>query len=176
MFLVWTTKDMEDGGRSEEKRFYAINSKQKSTKNLVLVSSFLTCWLAGPFCRNLPLSTNFLEDGFRLSGILSMDFFWDRDILGGDGECFPCTNQRFGGVGKVRGEEALRCQFKAKSTKNSSLVGSFLTFWLTGPFCWNLPLSTNDLEDGSRINRILVGNCLEGQDLFWGGGGECFLA
>ncbi len=33
---------MEDGGRSEEKRRYAVNSKRKSTKNLFLVGSFLT--------------------------------------------------------------------------------------------------------------------------------------
>ncbi len=31
----------------------------------------------------------------------------------------------------------------------------------------------NDLEDGGRINRILAGNCLGGQD-FFGGDGECF--
>jgi hypothetical protein len=43
MFLVCTTKDMGDCGSSEEKRLYAVNSKQKSTKNLFLVGSFLTC-------------------------------------------------------------------------------------------------------------------------------------
>ncbi len=59
-FLV-QTKDLGDGGRSEEKRCYAVNPKQKSTKNLFLVGSFLTCCLAGPFCQNLPLSTNDLE-------------------------------------------------------------------------------------------------------------------
>jgi hypothetical protein len=32
-----------DGGRSEEKRRYAVNSKQKLTKYLFLVGSFLTC-------------------------------------------------------------------------------------------------------------------------------------
>jgi hypothetical protein len=32
-----------DGGRSEEKRRHAVNSKQKSTKNLFLAGSFLTC-------------------------------------------------------------------------------------------------------------------------------------
>jgi hypothetical protein len=40
-FLVYTTKDLGDGGRSEEKRRYAVNSKQKSTKNLFLAGSFL---------------------------------------------------------------------------------------------------------------------------------------
>jgi hypothetical protein len=43
LFLVWTTKDMENWGRSEEKRSYAVNSKQKSTKNSFLVGSSLTC-------------------------------------------------------------------------------------------------------------------------------------
>jgi hypothetical protein len=37
------TKDLGDWGRSEEKRRYAVNSKQKSTKNLFFVGSFLTC-------------------------------------------------------------------------------------------------------------------------------------
>jgi hypothetical protein len=32
---------MEDGGRLEKKRHCAVNSKQKSTKNLFLVNSFL---------------------------------------------------------------------------------------------------------------------------------------
>ncbi len=41
-FLV-KTKDLGDWGRSEEKRCYAVNSKQKLTKNLFLVGSFLTC-------------------------------------------------------------------------------------------------------------------------------------
>jgi hypothetical protein len=41
-FLV-QTKDLGDGGRSEEKRRYAVNSKQKLTKNSLLVGSFLTC-------------------------------------------------------------------------------------------------------------------------------------
>ncbi len=41
-FLV-KTKDLGDGGRSEEKRHYAVNSKQKSTKNTFLVGSVLTC-------------------------------------------------------------------------------------------------------------------------------------
>ncbi len=61
-FLVYTTKDLGDGGRSEKKRRYNVNSKWKSTKNSFLAGSFLTCWLAGPFCRNLLLSTNDLED------------------------------------------------------------------------------------------------------------------
>ena len=42
-FLVYTTKDLGDGGRSEEKRGYAVNSKQNSTKNLFLAGSFLPC-------------------------------------------------------------------------------------------------------------------------------------
>ncbi len=37
------TKDLGDGGRSEEKRCYAVNSKQKLAKKLFLVGSFLTC-------------------------------------------------------------------------------------------------------------------------------------
>ncbi len=41
-FLV-QTKDLGDRGRSEEKRRYAVNSKQKSTKNSLLVGSLLTC-------------------------------------------------------------------------------------------------------------------------------------
>ncbi len=41
-FLV-KTKDLGDWGRLEEKRHYAVNSKQKSTKNSFLVHSFLTC-------------------------------------------------------------------------------------------------------------------------------------
>jgi hypothetical protein len=35
-----------DWGRSEEKRHFAVSSKQKSTKNLFLVGSILRCWLA----------------------------------------------------------------------------------------------------------------------------------
>jgi hypothetical protein len=42
-FLVYTTKDLGDGGRSEEKMSCAVNSKQKSTKNLFLACSFLMC-------------------------------------------------------------------------------------------------------------------------------------
>ncbi len=38
-----STKDLGGRGRSEEKGFHAVNSKQKSTKNLFLVDSFLTC-------------------------------------------------------------------------------------------------------------------------------------
>jgi hypothetical protein len=60
---------MEEGGRSEEKRHYAVNSKQKLTKNSCLVGSFLMCGLAGSFYQNLLLRTNEVEDG----GIL----FWD---------------------------------------------------------------------------------------------------
>ena len=66
---------MEDGVRSEEKRCYAVNSKQKLTKNLCLVGSFLMCQLAGPFRQNLLLRTNEMEDG----GIL----FWDWGIFFG---------------------------------------------------------------------------------------------
>ncbi len=52
----------------------------------------------------------------RLVGKVSGDFFEVQGFFlgGGDGECFPCTDQRFGGWGQVRGEEALHCQFKAK--------------------------------------------------------------
>jgi hypothetical protein len=64
---------MEEGGRSEERRRYAVNSKQKLTKNSCLVGSFLTCGLASSFCQNLLLRTNEVEDG----GIL----FWDWGIF-----------------------------------------------------------------------------------------------
>ncbi len=57
-----STKDLGGRVRSEEKGFHAVNSKQKSTKNLFLVGSFLTFCLAGPFCRNLLLSTKDLDD------------------------------------------------------------------------------------------------------------------
>ena len=52
----------------------------------------------------------------RLVGKVSGDFFLrDRDFGGGgDGNCFPCINQRFGGWGQVKVEEVLCCQFKAK--------------------------------------------------------------
>jgi hypothetical protein len=43
LYFVEVTKDMKDGGRSEEKRCYAVNSKQKMIKNPFLVGSFLTC-------------------------------------------------------------------------------------------------------------------------------------
>ena len=42
-FLVYTNKDLGDGGRSEEKRRHAVNSKQKLTKNTFLAGSFLMC-------------------------------------------------------------------------------------------------------------------------------------
>jgi hypothetical protein len=46
----------------------------------------------------------------------------------GEGEyIFSVNHQRYGRWGKVRGEEALCCQFKAKIDKNLLLVGSFLT-------------------------------------------------
>ncbi len=72
-FLV-QTKDLGDRGRSEEKKRYAVNSKQKSTKNLFLVDSFLTCGLAGSFRRNLLLSTNDLEDMASRKGRWGMLF------------------------------------------------------------------------------------------------------
>jgi hypothetical protein len=40
IFSMYTTKDLGDGGWSDEKRHYAVNSKQKLTKNLFLVGSF----------------------------------------------------------------------------------------------------------------------------------------
>jgi hypothetical protein len=150
MVLVWTTKEMEDGGRSEEKRDYAINSKQKSTKNLFLVGSFLTCWLAGLFCQNLPLSTNDLEDGGEASRKGEWDFFWGTGIFfwgGGRGVPSLYKPKIWGmGAGQRRRGAMLSMQSK-KSTKNSFLVGSFLTCWLASPFCQNLLLSTNDLDD-----------------------------
>jgi hypothetical protein len=78
----------QDGGRSEEKRNYAVNSKQKLTKNLFLVGSFLTCWLAGPFCRYLPLSTNDFEDGGRINRILAGNRLEGQGFFGGEGESF----------------------------------------------------------------------------------------
>jgi hypothetical protein len=39
----YAVNSKQDGGRSEEKRHCTVNSKQKSTKNLFLVGSFLTC-------------------------------------------------------------------------------------------------------------------------------------
>ncbi len=42
-FLMYSTKDLGDGGRSEEKMRCAVNSKRKSTKNLFLAGSFLMC-------------------------------------------------------------------------------------------------------------------------------------
>ncbi len=87
--------------------------------------------------------------------------------------------------GQVRGEEALCCQFKAgwgqvrgdeaccavnskwKLTKNLFLVGSFLTCWLADPFCQNLLLLINDLEDGGEASRKgKWGIFLEGQWFF----------
>ena len=38
-----STNDLGGRGRSEEKGFHAVNSKQKLTKNSFLVGSFLTC-------------------------------------------------------------------------------------------------------------------------------------
>jgi hypothetical protein len=64
---------MEEGGRSDGKWGYAVNSKQKLTKNSCLIGSFLMCGLAGSFCRNLLLRTNEVEDGEIL--------FWDWRIF-----------------------------------------------------------------------------------------------
>ncbi len=70
--------------------------------------------------------------GVELVEILSGEYFLrDGDFFGGEGECFPCINQRFGEWGQVRGEEVLCCQFKAKI--NYKLVFSwFLPDVLTG--------------------------------------------
>jgi hypothetical protein len=48
-FFVYQPKIWKERGKSEEKVFHAVNSKQKSNKNLFLVGSFLMCCLAGPF-------------------------------------------------------------------------------------------------------------------------------
>jgi hypothetical protein len=56
---LYAVNSKQVGGRSEEKR--------RSTKNSFLDGSFLTCCVAGPFCRNFPLSTNDLEDGGEAS-------------------------------------------------------------------------------------------------------------
>ncbi len=54
----------------------------------------------------------------RLVEKVSGDFFEGQGFFFfGGGECFPCINQRFGGWGQVRGEEALCCQLKAKIDK-----------------------------------------------------------
>ncbi len=149
MFLVWTTKDLGDGGRSEKKRRYAVNSKQKLTKNLYLAGSFLTCWLAGPFCQNLLLSTNDFEDGGKINRILAGKCLGGQDFFEVDRECFPCINQRFGWWGQVREEEALCCQFKAKI--DSKLVFSwFLPDVLTG---WPI------LPKSTPINQWFEGSC-----------------
>jgi hypothetical protein len=42
VFIIYNKK-LGDRGRSEEKRRYAVNSKQKLTKNSFLVGSFLMC-------------------------------------------------------------------------------------------------------------------------------------
>jgi hypothetical protein len=62
IILRLSTKDLEVMGRSEEKGFHAVKSKQKLTKNPFLVGSFLKCCLAGPFCQNLFLSIKDLDD------------------------------------------------------------------------------------------------------------------
>ncbi len=41
-----------------------------------------------------------------------------------------------------------------------------LTSW---PILQEFPLINRDFEDGGRINRILVGNCLEGKVFLRGG-------
>ncbi len=146
---MYTTKDLGDGGRSEEKRRCAVNSKWKSTKNLFLAGSFLTCWLAGPFCRNLLLSTNDLKDaaprkgrgGILIWGVLGICFYYVQPINWGIG------------AGQ-RKKRRYAVNSKQKLTKNLFLVGSFLKCWLAGPFCQNLLLSTNDLNDmGDRKDR-----------------------
>ncbi len=43
VILLLSTKDLGGRGRSEETGFHAVDSKQKSTKNLFLVGSFLPC-------------------------------------------------------------------------------------------------------------------------------------
>ncbi len=52
-------------------------------------------------------------------------------------------------LGQRRKGFMLKIQNK-KLTKNSFLVGSFLTCWLVGPFCRNLLLSTKDLDDETQ--------------------------
>ncbi len=125
------------------------------------------CWLAGPFCQNLPLSTNDLKDGVGSSGILCRDLFCGTGTFWeGTGSSFLVQTKGLGDGG--RSEEKRRCavNLKQKLTTNLFLVGSFLTCWLAGHSAKISPYSTNDLEDGGRINRILAGNCLEGQEFF----------
>ncbi len=62
IILCLSTKDLRGRGRSEEKGLHYVKSKQKLTRKLILVGSFLMCWLAGPFCRNFLLSTKDLND------------------------------------------------------------------------------------------------------------------
>ncbi len=158
---------MEDGGRSEEERCYDVNSKQKSTKNSFLVVSFLKCyWLAHS------------AEIFPYQPMIWRTWLVEKvgeEYCLGEGEYFfSVNNQRYGRWVKVRGEEVLCCRFKAKSTKNLCLVGSFLTCWLAGPFCCNLSLSTNYLEDGGEASRKgKWGFCFWGQG-FFGGDWECF--
>ncbi len=54
-------------GQRRSGTMHAVISKRKATNILFLVGSFLMCWPACPFCRNLLLSTNDLEDGGRTS-------------------------------------------------------------------------------------------------------------
>ncbi len=144
-FLVWSTEDMGDGGWSEEKRRYAVNSKQKLTKNLFLVDFSLTCWLAGSFCQNLLLPTNNLENVasrkgrwgilFREGGILFL-VWTTKDIEEG---------------GRSEEKRRYAVNSKQKSTANSCLIGSFLMCGLAGSLFQNLLLRTNEVEDGGIL-------------------------
>ncbi len=117
------------GWGQEEKRRYAVNSKQDLTKNLFLVGSFLTCWLAGPFCWYLLLSTNNFEP------VACRKYWWGILFFGGEC-CFSLINQRYGRWGMVRGEEALCCQFSGNIVEQllfSCILPELLTGWTIPP-------------------------------------------
>jgi hypothetical protein len=99
---------MGDGGWSEEKRRYAVNSRQKSTNNLFLVVFFpdvMTGWdhSAKIYSYQPMIWRTWLVE--KVGGVYCL----------GEGEYFfSVNNQRYGSWGQVRGEEALCCQFKVK--------------------------------------------------------------
>ncbi len=124
---------MGDQGRSEEKRRCAVNSKQKLTENMFLAGSFLTCWLAGPFCRNLPLSTNDLEDGGKASRKGEGFFFEGQGFFleGGRGVLSLYKPKIWGmGAGQRRRGAMLSIQSKNWLKTCFKLVPSWRVDWL----------------------------------------------
>ncbi len=104
-------------GRSEEKRRYAVDSNQKLTKNWFLVCSFLTFWLAGPFCQNFVFSTILLEDGFSLNGILSGEILL---FCKGTGSVFLLQTKGLRDWG--RSEEERRCAVNSKQKSTTKFL------------------------------------------------------